>query len=195
MNIVLLKGGEFMSNDAMESINEKFYAIYKEYYRKISFYCQRRLQSCPDIIDDCVQDVFLALLTQMQKGVEIENVFLWLTSCANNRIYTIYRENSIQRTRQISIDSFDSVEMPDFATEKDPLQEILNKITDEEIEKYKDKIIENLSEKDKKLLNDLCDGVKLKTIAERENLSLSAIKSRSSRLKSKIKENIKNLEL
>lgn len=59
---------------------------FEPYIRKL---CEYKLQSLPNHIDDCVQEVFLDLTDALHKGKKIEYPKAWLTKVANNKIYKL----------------------------------------------------------------------------------------------------------
>lgn len=62
---------------------------FEPYIRKL---CEYKLQSLPNHIDDCVQEVFLDLADALHKGKKIEYPKAWLTKVANNKIKDIYSQ-------------------------------------------------------------------------------------------------------
>ena len=62
---------------------KRLWHLYREYI--ISF-CKFKLKDTPDYVEDCVQDVFMALLEAKRSGAEIKSPKAWLTTVANNKI-------------------------------------------------------------------------------------------------------------
>lgn len=62
---------------------KRLWHLYREYI--ISF-CKFKLKDTPDYVEDCVQDVFMALLEAKRSGTEIKSPKAWLTTVANNKI-------------------------------------------------------------------------------------------------------------
>lgn len=67
---------------------KQLWNLYKEYI--ISF-CKFKLKDTPDYVEDCVQDVFMALLEARRSGTEIKSPKAWLTTVANNKIKMEYK--------------------------------------------------------------------------------------------------------
>ena len=69
--------------------------IWNEYEAYIRKFCEYKLQSQKDLIDDCVSEVFLALLKALKNDKEIKNPKAWLTRVANN--ITLNQKNYLKR--------------------------------------------------------------------------------------------------
>lgn len=65
--------------------------LWWEYEPYIRLLCVRKLNSLSDYVDDCVQDIFLALSDSLSNGKTIEYPKAWLTRVANNKIKDIYK--------------------------------------------------------------------------------------------------------
>ena len=75
-------------NDEITEECKQLWNLYKEYI--ISF-CKFKLKDTPDYVEDCVQDVFMALLEARRSGTEIKSPKAWLTTVANNKIKMEYK--------------------------------------------------------------------------------------------------------
>lgn len=78
---------------------KQLWNLYKEYI--ISF-CKFKLKDTPDYVEDCVQDVFMALLEARRSGTEIKSPKAWLTTVANNKIKMEYK-NRKRESEHINI--------------------------------------------------------------------------------------------
>ncbi|MDD6021933.1 MAG: sigma-70 family RNA polymerase sigma factor [Oscillospiraceae bacterium] len=67
--------------DYNKKIVNELWQEHEPYIRKL---CTYKLKSLPDYVDDCIQDVFLALSDALHKGKVIEYPKAWLTKVANN---------------------------------------------------------------------------------------------------------------
>ena len=67
-------------------LKKQIYDIWAEYEPYIRKLCKYKLNSMPDCIDDCVQDVFLDLSVALNEGKTINNPKAWLTTVTNNKI-------------------------------------------------------------------------------------------------------------
>ena len=75
---------------------------FEPYIRKL---CEYKLQSLPNHIDDCVQEVFLDLADALHKGKKIEYPKAWLTKVANNKIKDIYSQAKKDAEKIVPFDS------------------------------------------------------------------------------------------
>ncbi len=148
--------------------------IWKEYEAYIRKFCEYKLQSDRDSVDDCVNEVFLRLLETIKNDEEIKHPKAWLTCVANNLITDIYRHNSNKSEREISLTE-------ETITEKESYCDIYNfeTITDEQIEQIKETVLNEIDEIDKKLIESYhIKNMKVKEIALLYNLSESNVKQR-----------------
>lgn len=67
---------------AGENISDDLWREYEDYVRKI---CSYRLIKRPEYIDDCVQEILLALSEALHKKKRIRNPKAWLTKVAYNK--------------------------------------------------------------------------------------------------------------
>ncbi len=83
-------------------------------------FCRFQLKDSPDYVEDCVQDVFMALLEAKRAGTEIHNPKAWLTSVANNKIKNEYKnrkresEHINKIIRYETVMEFSSLDIHDF---------------------------------------------------------------------------------
>lgn len=174
-----------MQHDKPKDNTTLFSEIYKQYAPWIRSLCEFKLASMPDTVDDCIQEVFLALFEKMKSGETIQNPKAWLYKTAANRIKLIYTGAAKKQEESYAPDMLEF--LADSST--------LTKFTDESIiDEHYDEIISSLNEEDKNILLDICENkMKLKEIAVKYNLSLSAAKQRSVRLKARVRAYVKKL--
>ncbi len=111
--------------------------------------CAYKLQSCPDKIEDCVQDVFLDLCTALNSGKQLEYPKAWLLKVAGNKIKDIYTQSNRERERLVSIHD---ANLENTLSEND--SDAFFKISEGELEIIKSKVINSLSDEEKALLID-----------------------------------------
>lgn len=153
---------------------------FEPYIRKL---CEYKLQSLPNHIDDCVQEVFLALSDAMHKGKVIEYPKAWLTKVANNKIKDLYSQAKKEAENIVPFESenFDSsyygVVNDEYFT-----------IEDEQIPVLKEKVINMLDDKEQQLLYDRYTLKKsISIIAKEHNTTENNIYQKLFRLKQKTK--------
>lgn len=123
-------------NDEITEECKQLWNLYKEYI--ISF-CKFKLKDTPDYVEDCVQDVFMALLEARRSGTEIKSPKAWLTTVANNKIKMEYknRKRESEHINKIihykTTVEFSTLDMHDF-----------KEVSDELISEMKDSILNQL---------------------------------------------------
>ncbi len=153
---------------------------YESYVRKI---CEYKLQSMPDYIDDCVQDIFIDFYKAIENGKKIENPHAWLTCMSRNKINDIYKRNN-----KIKIVSFLDENTESFFE----LDDEIDRLNDEQLEEIKEKVLSKLSPKDRDLLEDRYTlHLSADEIATNNATTANNIYQRIFRLKIKVKSLIK----
>lgn len=132
-------------NDNKKMVTE-LWQDYEPYIRKL---CTYKLKSIPDYIDDCVQDVFLNLSDALNKGKIIEYPKAWLTKVANNKIKDIYNQAKKEAEKIVPLESQNLDN-----TYSGIVYDEYFEIKDEQIPFLKEKVIDMLDEKEKRLLYD-----------------------------------------
>ncbi len=165
-----------MTNNA-----EKIWQEHEPYIRK---FCEYKLQSYPHLIDDCVQDVFLALLRALADGKEISFPKAYLTKIALNKINDIYKTEEKKRKTVVSLEDVNESTDFDFS--------LTEEISEDEIEKRLEEILSSLTDGEKKLIDDFyIKKTRQKELAKQMNISENALRQQVFRLKRKIIKEIK----
>lgn len=154
-------------NTNPEKLCEQIWREHEAYIRK---FCEYKLQSQKDLVDDCVSEVFLSLLKALKNNTEINYPKAWLTKVANNKITDIYRNKEKQVEREVALNE---------ETLSGSYYDIYNfqEVTDEQIEQIKEAILNELDETDRRLIeNYYIKKMKVKEIASLYNLSESSVK-------------------
>lgn len=152
-----------------EKLCEQIWQSNEAYIRK---FCEYKLQSRKDLIDDCVNDVFLSLLEALKNDTEINYPKAWLTKVANNKITDVYRNKEKQVEREVAFNE-------ETVTESYYDTYNFENITDEQIEEIKETVLNEIDEIDKRLIEDYhIKNMKVKEIAASYNLSESNVKQR-----------------
>lgn len=148
--------------------------IWKEHEAYIRKFCEYKLQSDRDSVDDCVNEVFLRLLKTIKNNEDIKYPKAWLTRVANNLITDIYRHNDIKSEREIPLMEETVAEMQNYCDTYN-----FETVTDEQIEQIKETVLNQIDETDKKLIESYhIKNMKVKEIALQYNLSESNVKQR-----------------
>ena len=150
-----------------EKLCEQIWREHEAYIRK---FCEYKLQSQKDLVDDCVSDVFLSLLKALKNNTEINYPKAWLTKVANNKITDIYRNKEKQVEREVALNE-ETLSGSYYDTYN------FQEVTDEQIEQIKETILNELDETDRSLIeNYYIKKMKVKEIASLYNLSESRVK-------------------
>ena len=150
-----------------EKLCEQIWHEHEAYIRK---FCEYKLQSQKDLVDDCVNDVFLSLLEALKNNTEINYPKAWLTKVANNKITDIYRNKEKQVEREVALNE-ETLSGSYYDTYN------FQEVTDEQIEQIKETILNELDETDRRLIeNYYIKKMKVKEIASLYNLSESSVK-------------------
>lgn len=158
-------------------------ALWREYEPYIRKLCTYKLQSLPDYIDDCIQDVFVDLSDALDKGKTIKYPKAWLTRVANNKIKDIYTQTKKDSERLISIDSQDFDNTYIGIVYDDHFA-----IDDDQISIIKEKVINMLDVNEQQLLYDRYSLKKsISQIAKEYNTTENNIYQKIFRLKTKTK--------
>ncbi len=158
--------------------------IWRENSQYIRQFCEYRLNSSDDV-DECISEVYLALVQALENKTEITYPKAWLTAVANNKIIDFYKSNKKKKAVVISLSSFD-----DSVASYDNYN--FDEVSDDEIELIKIKVLECLDEREKAIIEDHYQrGRKIKMIAAERNLSEANVKQILFRAREKIKSNAK----
>lgn len=156
---------------------------YEPYIRKL---CNYKLNSHKEYIDDCVQDVFTALVEAIHKGTKIEYPKTWLTAVANNMVKDIYEQTSLNDKILPFDEKYIDIRLQDSIDYED--------LSEQDIDKYLSEIINYLSEYEKKLFTDFyLDHRKQSELAKERGVTENLIQQQVFRLKRKVIKFIKQL--
>lgn len=165
---------------------EKADEIAKLYYEDVYYLCLVRLRN-EENASDVTQEVFLCF----QEHCDIlEDTYIksWLYSVANKKIKEQFRKIA-KKEKEILLGNKADV----FTSSAEMIyeMEIDNLITDEEIEKKKDSIIESLNKKELELFEMLyIKRLEYDEIARSLEISSNAAKARAFRLNNKLKRRV-----
>ena len=173
--------------------------LWKENEPYIIKLCKFKLQSVPDKVNDCVQDVFLDLLVALDSGETIRCPKAWLTRVAGNKINDIYKEgkreteNTVSLTDKLAESIADSKTLfdgePEFNDDEDAY---IFWHLNFKLLSAKDSFLESLTPEEKELFSErFVLRLKAKEIALRHGTTESNIRKRVFRLKNKAKEYVR----
>lgn len=163
--------------------------LYEQYYDALVLRCKRYTAYKPeakDMIEDCVQDVFLKVIQNYRKLVNHPNLTGWLFRACENRMKNLAHTQSVRaRKHAFSIDAQASPEIvdvvrafqryDDMAEYTECISRIYELLLDEERLVFNDYFLQNMSAKE---------------VAERHNTTEGGAKSMIYRIRKKIKHNL-----
>ncbi|MDR0709638.1 MAG: sigma-70 family RNA polymerase sigma factor [Spirochaetaceae bacterium] len=168
-----------------------FTGIVQRYYEKILKFCGYALGGNWSLAEDCTQDIFLVLYERMGSLKDYDKIGGWLYKTADH-ISKQYAA-SVRRDRKTFAAVFGG---PEDNGEEAPVNRIIaGNITREEDRITEEKAIDRAAGEIRKRLKPFDERIlelafrkkyPLKEVAARLNISLSAVKSRTSRLRQKI---------
>lgn len=162
--------------------DELFAVAYDECYSLIYRFVASRLKSMPSNIEDCVQDVFVALYKNYLNGVEIHNAKAFLLKTANNYVHKYYEKYH----RDLN-----SVEISENVDTNDTSIDIDDKLV---FEQYSRQISAALNEKDAELFSlRFVEELKICEISDITGMSIPAITTRISRMKPKLQKLLESI--
>ena len=151
-------------------------AAYQTWYQHLLNHLIQRV-SDQAIAEDILQDVFVKALKEQEKGTNIKNLKTWLFTVTKNALTDYYRQKKIN-TSEDDLD-WQIVEENDHCTFLEELHCCLQSMIQSLPEKYRDTLMET-EFKDKTL----------QQVANEMDVTVSAVKSRVSRARKKLKEEI-----
>lgn len=161
--------------------------LYHEHYRNLEKYCIRKTgfnSLFYDLVDECIQDVFIQAYTDFELLKTHPNVGGWLKKACHNRLipYMILIKNQ-QRHFAFSLNDESSMVIPD---EKEEYRSLFSR---EEAQMKIDLIVKQLTPAERLVyeayfINDLSEV----EVAKRIKKSPSAIKSTIHRIREKVKK-------
>lgn len=166
--------------EAEEIVND----CYEKYYQSIYKYCYARLGDLNEHAYDCVQDTFLVLQKKLSEEIDIAHLrgFLYRTADTFVMRAKDHYKKQVQRTAQL--DEAEKKESPPIIADSFDYDKcaamLVALLSCEEQELYEMKYIERIP---------------LTEIAERLNISTPAAAKRTSRLRQRIKELVKQQRL
>jgi RNA polymerase sigma-70 factor (ECF subfamily) len=172
-----------MYNDGKEI--EKYFL---EYYADLCKYCTVRMPNYRPYAEDIANEAF-TLLCEKWHDLEKNNIRAWLYRVADNLLKEFVRKRAKEAKEIDYIETMDDIADSNLIYEQN-----FENTSDNEVEIYKDEILNGLSDKDRQLY-DMSYVEKLPHQEIRKELSISeeTLKKRIYRLKQKITHAISNL--
>ena len=170
-----------MSDNATKQEATRLFNIaYEESYTSIYKFCLSKLKNT-HLAEDCVQETFLVFYNKLLTGEEISYSKAFLLKTANNFILKKFSEVK-KSYNTISID-----EVINIPTQNEDIDDRLT------FEQYSKQISAALSDKDAELFSmRYIEELKIDMIAERCDMSITAVTTRLSRIRKKLQKLFEN---
>lgn len=166
-----------MPNEAKKIADNLLGEAYKRYYSAIYRFCLSKLKNDRNSVEDIVQEAYLVLYNKYLDGVEVKFVQAFLLKTADNLIKKRYAELA-KIQNQVPID-----EVVHIPSQNQDLDERLS------FEEYSRQISDALNDTDAELFSmRYVEELKIDEIAERMNMSISAVTTRLSRIRNKLQK-------
>ena len=158
-----------------------FNIAFNESYNSIYRFCLSKLNNNRHLAEDCVQETFLVYYNKLLAGEEIIYTKAFLLKTANN--FVLKKCNEIRK-------SYNTVSIEDVINIPSQNADIDDRLTFEE---YSRQISAALSDSDAELFSmRYIEELNIEMIADRCNLSITAVTTRLSRIRSKLKKLFEN---
>ena len=168
--------------------------LWLKYEKDLRIVCKARLRGhYQDNVDDCMQEIFLALFECLNSGKVIENPKGWLYTTARNKIVEILRQGKAKTKNEVYVsDLYDEEDSPQISHAV--METVV--VPEEQIIESQKAIMRSLEDGERELMNDITiKHMKLSEISEKYGVSISLAKKRSANLKRKVKKLVKDLSI
>ena len=192
MNILIKFSSKSKKADSLLSVDEIMNAC-EQYREQLIQYCSQYFDYEYAYAEDCVQDAYVALLENLNNGIEIKNYKSWLYAVVLNYKNKAIRDK-IKRNESDFTDSEEKDTVIQNAISYNP--DYIDKLTtDKMIEEQALHIISQLNGDEKELyISYYWKHKKLKDIANDLNITHDTVRKRHEKLKKKLNDKIKEFE-
>ncbi len=167
------------TKEAKRRADELLSDAYVKYYTMIYRFCLSRLKDDRNSVEDCVQESFIVLYNKYLAGEDIEYISAFLLQTASNFVKKQYAELEKSK-RHIDIEEVRHIPSQD--------EDIDDRLT---FEQYSRQISAALNDKDAELFSlRYIEEFKIEEIAERMNMSIPAVTTRLSRMRTKLRKEL-----
>lgn len=157
--------------------------VTEEYYSHILHYCYGKMQTKSEYASDITHEVF-AILCEKWQHLHKEDIKAWLFRTADIKINEFFRKHKKTRNELTYIEDLDDFEHNRLSYHQD-----FENISDEEIEKHRDEILAELSDKERYLFDLFyIEKLSYKEICHELFISEHNLTKRLYRLRQKINE-------
>ena len=137
----------------------------------------------PHNVDDCIQEVFKALLDTMNNGTNIKHPKTWLSTVANNKIKDCYSKTKREALNTVSLSDELIQNIADERTEPFDSEQL----SDVQVLQLKQRVLSQLSDEERSLARERYDlKYDIKMIARLHGITESNAYQRLCRLRKKV---------
>lgn len=159
--------------------DELFSDAYGKYYTTVYRFCLSRLKNDRHSVEDCVQESFIVLYNKYLAGENVEFVSAFLLQTASNFVKKRYAELEKSR-RNVDIEEVRHIPSQD--------EDIDDRLT---FEQYSRQISDALNDTDAEIFSlRYIEEFKIEEVAQRMNMSIPAVTTRLSRMRTKLKKEL-----
>ncbi|AWI79503.1 RNA polymerase subunit sigma-70 [Parazoarcus communis] len=159
----------------MQAADDDLGAAFARLRQSLRSYLRRRVPD-PAQAEDLLQDVFVKALASQQAGRHIDNLTGWLYAAARTAVADHYRSAGV--SMEALDDEMPSAELDDMRMHQ-ALSACLRPFVDQLAPRYREALIATDFE-----------GETMRSVAERQGVSVSAIKSRVARARAMLKDKV-----
>ena len=165
--------------------------MWLEHSMELKRFCEYKLSSCRDEVDDVIADAFYLLCVAVYENKIHTNSRNWLFTVTNNLIKKKYSEMNKRKRLHISFDEIEMEKYDCYNTDDESFFDSM--LSDSVIECMNIDIINDLTPAENQLYKYVYkDKLRMKEIAQKMDLTLCAVKERNYRMSKKIKHMVKD---
>lgn len=154
---------------------------YQQHYTTVYRFCLSRLKDDRHSVDDCVQEAFIVLYNKYLSGENVEYVSAFLLKTASNFVKKRYAE--LEKSKR----NVDIEEIRHIPSQNEDIDDRLT------FEEYSRQISAALNDTDAEIFSlRYIEEFKIEEIAVRMDMSISAVTTRLSRIRSKLRNILKD---
>ncbi len=165
-----------------------FSQCYEENRQRLYKYCLVRLDNDTDAADDCVQEAFIVLYDRLKSGEEFANARAFLYRTADNFVKKQWSHKQRERSRTVPLD-----EARDSEIETDFMPSVPDTFDYDECAR---RLIRALSQAEQTLYQlRYVEQLSIELVAERMSSTVPAVTMRLSRLRTKVRDTVAQMNL
>lgn len=171
----------------MDDVTETIQQIYKEYGASVRKVCAYKLPDRPDVVDDCVRDIFLSLFQTLRDGGKIGSYRAWLYAAAGKMTANAGKSEKSESAGILKYCEEGQSKGLSYSEEN-----AVFKQNEDEIMKLKERVVDALTPEEQRLFHDRFVLRKsYEQIAEEYAVNIDTVRQQVFRLQTRIRILIK----